>query len=129
LTGGNQMAYGEWRLTRGGEVLAVLCPAGRSLVPELDGQFILEAAYATTPAFEAVRHLFEREVQLLDVDSEPENNEWLDIWEKLKKPGMFVESADGLERFDILWVHFKNGRAWWWPLFNSPLTVTRGDSV
>ena len=87
------MAFGEWRLTRGGEVLADSRPDGRSLVPELDGHLAIEAAYATTPAFEAVRHLFEREVQLLDVDSEPENNEWADIWEELKEPGMLVESG------------------------------------
>lgn len=121
------MAVDEWRLTRGGEMLAVLRPDGRSLVPELDGQFTVEVAYATTPAFEAVRHHFEREVQLLDVDSGPENDEWAAIWEELKGPGLFVESADGRARFDILWIHFKHGRAWWWPLLNSPLTITRGD--
>jgi hypothetical protein len=121
------MAFGEWRLIRGGDVLAALRSDGRSLVPEPDGQFTVEAAYTTTPAFEVVKHLFEREAQLLDVDSEPENNEWADIWEELKGPGMFVDSADGLERFDIVWIHFKNGRAWWWPLFNSPLTVPRRD--
>lgn len=119
------MASGDRRLTRGGEVLAILHMDGLRLVPELDPTVATEAAYETTPAFEPVRHLFEREAQLLDVDSEPENNEWMDIWEELKEPGLFVESTDGRQRFDILWIHFKNGRAWWWPLINSPLTIVR----
>jgi hypothetical protein len=106
-------------------VLADLKPDGRSLVPELDGHLTVEAAYTTTPAFEPVRHLFEREAQLLDADSEPENTEWVDIWDELKAPSMFVESADGRERFDILWIHFEYGRAWWLPLYNSPLTRMR----
>jgi hypothetical protein len=109
-------------------VLAILHPDGRPSVPELDEldhQFTIEAAYTTTPAFESVRRLFEREAQLLDVDSEPENDEWVGIWEELKEPGLFVESADGRERFDILWIHFKYGRAWWFPLCSSPRTVMR----
>jgi hypothetical protein len=114
-----------WKLTRGGEVLAVLRPDGRALVPELDGQFTIEAAYEPTPAFERLRHLFEREVELLEVDEDAENEEWLAIWEELAAPGLFVESADGLDRFDILWIHFKEGRAWWWPLYNSPRTLLR----
>jgi hypothetical protein len=119
------MARDKYLLTRGGEILAHLDPDRRSLVPELDGHFTIEAAYTTTPAFEPLRHLFERDAQLLDVDSEAENNEWADIWDELKAPGLFVESADGRERFDILWIHFKHGRAWWWPLYNSPRTRMR----
>jgi hypothetical protein len=116
-----------WRLTRGGEVLAVLRPDGRSLVPELDSYFAVESAYEPTPAFAPLRRLFEREVELLEVDSEAENQEWSKIWEELLAPGMYVESADGQDRFNILWIHFKDGRAWWRPLYNSPHTVLRGQ--
>jgi hypothetical protein len=123
------VACGDWRLTRGGEVLALLHPDGQWLVPELDGHFTIEAAYTTTMAFESVRHLFDREAQLLDVDSEHENHEWIDIWEELKRPGLFVELDDGLEKFDILWIHFKYGRVWWFPLCSSPSTVMRYRSV
>ncbi len=123
------MGRESWRLTRGGEVLAILHSDGQALVPELDGHLTVEAAYTTTPAFEPVRYLFEREAQLLDVDREPKNGEWADIWDELKGPGLFVESADGQKRFDILWIHFKYGRAWWLPLYNSPLTVLRKDIV
>ena len=123
------MSRGASQLTRGGEVLAFLHPDGRSLVPDLDGHLTLEAAYSVTPAFEPVRHLFEREADLLDIDSEPENDEWLAIWDELKAPGLFVQSADGRERLDILWIHFKHGRAWWLPLYNSPRTVLRTDNA
>jgi hypothetical protein len=113
------------RLTRGGEVLAVLRQDGRATDPDLDGQFTTEATFEPTPAFESVRHLFEREYELLAADEDARNKEWMDIWDELKAPGLFVESADGSERLDIVWVHVKDGRAWWWPLHNSPLTVLR----
>lgn len=105
-----------WYLKRGGETLAMLRPDGLEVVPDLDRQFTIEAAYELTPAFERVRHLFEREIALLDDEGEAEQAEWADIWDELMGPGLFVESADGKERRDILWIHFLDGRAWWWPL-------------
>lgn len=116
------MKQSELRLTRGGEVLATLRPDGRQLVTDYQA---VEAEYETTAAFEPLRLLFEREVELLDVDSDSENDEWADIWEQLLAPGMFVELSDGKEKIDILWIHFKNGRAWWFPLYNSERTVKR----
>ena len=110
----------EWRLTRGNELLATLRPDGKRLVTDCQA---VEGTYETTPAFENWRHLFEREAYLLDFDGESENNEWMDIWENLNAPGMFVETADGRSRIEILWVHFKNSRAWWFPLYNSPKTI------
>ncbi|MDO9018623.1 MAG: hypothetical protein Q8S73_37790 [Deltaproteobacteria bacterium] len=112
----------EWRLTRGGELLAILRPDGQQLMTD---QQAVEGRYETTAAFEPVRHLFERETALLDVDSEQENAEWADIWEELSAPGLFVESPDGRKRIDILWIHFKNNRAWWFPLYRSPKTLIR----
>ncbi len=106
---------------RGGETLAHLTPDGLFLVPEIDGHFTLEAACTTTAAFEPLRSLFEREVQLLDADSDQENSEWDAIWEELQEPGLWVESVDGMERYAILWIHFREGRAWWWPLYNAPV--------
>ena len=114
------MERGDLRLTRGGEVLAVLRPDGQQLFTDHQA---VEAEYETMPAIEPLRHLFEREADLLDVDSKPENDEWADIWDHLLAPGMFVETTDGRERIDIQWVHFKGGRAWWFPLYNSPRTV------
>jgi hypothetical protein len=112
-----------WRLTRGGETLAYLRCDGQSLVPELDGHFTVEAAFDPTPAFEPVRPLFERELALLDEEGEAEQAEWSAIWQELAAPGLFVESADGRDRWDILWIHVQGDRAWWWPLGNSPKTV------
>ena len=106
-----------YHLTRGGELLAELTPVDEWRFAEFP---CVEAQYTTTDAFTAVKPLFDREAMLLDTDDEAENNEWADIWDELKSVGLFVESPDGSERFDILWIHFKDGRAWWWPLFNSP---------
>lgn len=105
-----------WLLKRGGETLAVLRPDGRALVPDLDGQFTIEMACEPTPAFQSVRHLFEREMAILDDEGDAEQAEWAAIWEELTAPGLFVESSDVQERADILWIHFLDGRAWWWPL-------------
>jgi hypothetical protein len=116
------MRRGEFRLTRDREVLAILRPDGRQLFTDYQA---VEGAYETTPAFEPLRALFEREAELLDVDSEPENTEWANIWERLLAPGMFVETPDGRERIEILWIHFKDRRAWWFPRYNSPQTVVR----
>jgi hypothetical protein len=119
------VANSVFRLIRGGKVLALLTRDGRSRVPELDGHFTTESSFQTTTEFESVRHLFERELALLDEEGDAEQAEWLAIWDDLKAPGLFVESADGLDRWDILWIHFEDGRAWWWPLFKSPQTVLR----
>jgi hypothetical protein len=116
------MSRGNLRLIRGEELLATLHPDGRQLLTDYQA---VEGAYETTAAFEPLRPLFEREAELLDVDSEPENNKWAKIWEELLAPGMFVETPDGSERIEILWIHFRDGRAWWFPLYNSPRTRLR----
>ena len=114
------MAGGRaYRLTRGGVVLAILRPGGH---PRFSEYPCIEGDYETTPAFEEVRPLFEREAALLDVDQEPENTEWLEIWEELKAPGLFIQPMRGEARLDILWIHIVEDRCWWMPLFNSPLT-------
>jgi hypothetical protein len=112
-----------WRLTRGGETLAYLRPDGKLRFPDLDGHFTSEAAFEPTPAYEPVRHLFEREVEIAGEEGEAEQAEWSAIWEELVAPGLFVESPDGEDRWDILWIHIRDGGAWWWPLGSSPKTV------
>jgi hypothetical protein len=111
-----------WHLTRGGELLAVLRPVGNWRHADYP---CVEAVHETTPAFEPLRPLLERELELLEIDDEPENSEWAEIWETLKAPGMFVETPGGREHVDILWIHFQDDRAWWWPLYNSPETRLR----
>jgi hypothetical protein len=110
-------------LTRGGETLAYLRCDGKAQVPELDGHLTIEADFEPTPAFEPLRHLFEREIAIVESEGEADQAEWSAIWDELVAPGLFVESADGRDRWDILWIHIQNGRAWWWPLGGSPKTV------
>lgn len=117
------MARSFWRLTRGGETIAYLRPDGKLRFPELDGHFTVEAAFEPTPAYESVRRLFERELEIFDEEGEAEQAEWAAIWEELAAPGLFVESLDGKDRWDILWIHVRDGGAWWWPLSRSPKTV------
>lgn len=117
------MSNERFHLTRGGEILAILHVDGRSLVPERDEYMTEEASYETTVAFETVRHLFEREIEI--IQDEEHDEEWCDIWEELKSPGLYVESPDGLDRWDIMGIHFQNERAWWWRLYASPDTILR----
>lgn len=108
-----------YRLTRGGVTLALLKPGGPARFSDYP---CIEGSYETTPEFEAVRPLFQREAELLELDREPENSEWLTIWETLQAPGLFLEPLRGKGRLDLLWIHFREDRAWWMPLFNSPKT-------
>jgi len=114
------MAPKTWKLTRGGILLTTLVIDGEQQFVDYPG---CEGTYQIEPAFEELRPLFQRELQLLDIDEPAENDEWADIWERLAAPGLFVESADGKSRIEILWIHFKDGRAWWFPLYNSPNTT------
>jgi hypothetical protein len=113
-----------WLLTRGGQVLAYLLPDGCS---RFASSKAIEGVCKTTHVFERLRFEFERELELWYTSGmELENDEWFEIWERLKAPGFFVESLDGHVRIEIFWVHFAEGRAWWLPLYNSPNTVIRG---
>jgi len=114
----------EWFLTRGDVVLAVLRPDGLRQVSDYPCQ---EGAYETTLGFEPFRASFEREVELLDAEADEDDDEWADIWDTLLEPGMFVASADGRARIAIAWVHFRNDRAWWYPLYNDPATTLSDD--
>ncbi|MCA9068155.1 MAG: hypothetical protein KDA84_04495 [Planctomycetaceae bacterium] len=113
-----------YHLVRGGELLAKLIPVNGPW--RFAEHPCIEANYTTTDAFTILKPLFDREALLLDGDDEEANNEWMDIWDELKAETLFVESPDGKERFDILWIHFKDDRAWWWPLYNSPETRFSG---
>ena len=66
------MARPFWRLTRGGETLAYLRPDDKLRFPDLDGHFTSEAAFEPTPAYEPVRRLFEREVEIAGDEGEVE---------------------------------------------------------
>lgn len=110
----------EWHLVCGETVLAVLRHRGINKFAEYP---CLEAEAEITEAFEPLRPLFEREAALLEIDGKEENAEWLNIWEELKALGLWVQTPDGRSCLDILWIHFREGRAWWWPLYNSPQSI------
>lgn len=55
----------DWKLTCGGEVIATLHRDG---IQQYADHQAIEGSYQTTPAFEPLRPLFEREVELLDID-------------------------------------------------------------
>ena len=103
----------EQYLIRGTDPLAVLRPVGKWRYADYPW---VAAAWEPLPAFEPLRPLFEREAEFLDVDQEPENTVWLEIWEELKAPGLYVGSATGRSRTPGRWIHFREDRAWWWPL-------------
>jgi hypothetical protein len=107
----------RFRLIRGGEVLALLEVDGRQ---EYACYPCLEGACTVTPAFAAVKPLFEREMELLELHPEDDAPEWVGVWEELQAPGLFVEAEDGSCCLEILWIHFKGDRAWWWPLYHAP---------
>lgn len=73
-----------------------------------------EGTYELTPDFEEVRHLFERELAI--IDNEEDDDEWNDIWEELRAPGLILVSLDGRRRNPILGIHFAEDRAWWMAL-------------
>lgn len=79
-------------LTRGGQVLAILHPDGQQILSDHQA---VEGTFDTTTAFEDIGPLFEREVELMEVDDEAANTEWIDIWDELLELEMFVETPDG----------------------------------
>ena len=116
----------HYQLTRAGVVLADLRPVDDWHYAEYP---CVEGSFKPTPAFDRFRSMFDRELALLDVDDEDLNNEWGDIWDDLKSESLFVQTVDGGERYDILWIHIAGDRAWWWPLFNSPDTILPNAGV
>ncbi|TWU50739.1 hypothetical protein Poly51_40320 [Rubripirellula tenax] len=110
----------HYQLTRGGVVLADLRPVDNWQHADYP---CIEGTFTPTPAFDDVRSLFDRELALLESEDDDHIDEWGDIWDDLKSKPLFVQTPDEAERFDILWIHVAEDRAWWWPLYNSPDTV------
>ncbi len=114
----------HYQLTRDGLVLADLRPVNdwqHAYYPCIEG------AFQPTAAYNDVQSLFERELSLLN--DHDHIDEWGEIWDHLKSQPMFVQSPNGTQRFDILWIHIASDRAWWWPLYNSPDTVSPNPSA
>ena len=112
------MSTKVWRLLHGNELLAILTEDGNSLVEGLDPNLCEEGSFILEDAMKELWPLFQRELELIESDSESE--EWIDIWDQLRAPGLFIESESGDKRIEILTIHFKQSRAWWMPLYSSP---------
>jgi hypothetical protein len=119
------MDQSEWRLTRGGTVLALLRPDGCARFATHPAA--VEGTYKTAPAFYGLRFLFERELKLWHGSDELATDEWFKIWEWLKAPGLFLESPDGREQVEVFWIHFAEGRAWWLPFWRGGTPLRRDD--
>ena len=73
-------------------------------------------AFQPTPAFDSVRDLFARELELLRANTSDDSAQW-DDWEdvhaELHDPGISLRAADGsYEETEIL-IHIDGTEAWW----------------
>lgn len=73
-------------------------------------------AFHPLPAFEAVRGLFERELQLLRENADDDDGQWED-WEEvhsqLHDPGVRLQSADRSFEAGGILIHIDGAEAWW----------------
>ncbi len=69
-----------------------------------------------TPEFEAVRDLFEQELELLRANTEDDSDQW-DAWEaaheELHAPGLRLQAADQSYQSRELLIHIDGKEAWW----------------
>ncbi|MFN7971779.1 MAG: hypothetical protein U0166_05450 [Acidobacteriota bacterium] len=70
----------------------------------------LHGRYETTPAFEEVRALFERELALMEAD---DWGAWDEVWAQIEAPGLVLRYADGRPDALGLVIHFDGSEAWW----------------
>ena len=72
--------------------------------------------FTPAPEFEAVRELFERELQLLRANSNDDSSAW-DVWEEvhaeLHDPGLRLTAPDSSYRADEILIHINGSEAWW----------------
>ena len=98
-------------LVRGNVVLGTIEVAnGEADSPWFSGVF------HATPEFDAVRGLFERELKLLQANTEDDSAQWDDweaVHEELHEPGLRLEAkGKGYDANEIL-IHINGNEAWW----------------
>ena len=73
-------------------------------------------SFQATPEFEGVRHLFERELQLLRANSNDDAATW-DDWEavhaELHDPGLRLAAPDSNYSVEEILIHINGTEAWW----------------
>jgi hypothetical protein len=93
----------DYELYRGGERLAVLTRSGVEF-PWYEG------GYEPTASFLTVRHLFDRELALLNDD---QMDEWELAWEEIRLPGLLLHPRDGRPDITEFVIHFDEEGARW----------------
>lgn len=98
-------------LVRGGVVLGTIAVRkGEADYPWYSGDFHASAA------FEGVRELFERELRLLQANTEDDAQQWDDweaVHEELHEPGLRLEAKDKAYHADEILIHIDGTEAWW----------------
>lgn len=98
-------------LIRGDTILGTIeVNPGNADFPWFSGTF------RAAPEFESVRHLFERELQLLRENSTDDSATW-DDWEEihaeLHDPGLRLSAPDSSYVADEILIHINGAEAWW----------------
>ncbi len=73
-------------------------------------------AFHASEEFEAVRGLFERELEMLQANTDDDDAQWDDweaVHEELHGPGLDLRSPDKAFTFGELLIHIKGAEAWW----------------
>ncbi|WP_171160162.1 hypothetical protein [Usitatibacter palustris] len=98
-------------LVRGETLLGTIdVKPGTADVPWFSG------AFHATPEFESVRDLFERELQLLQENSNDDSATW-DDWEEVHAeiidPGLRLQAPDSSYVVEDILIHIDGAEAWW----------------
>ena len=107
----NQPLPGTLELVRGNDVLGTIeVKPGAADFPWYSGVF------HPSGKFDAVRELFEHELQLLRANTEDDAEQW-DDWEavnaELHEPGLRLEARDIGYVADEILIHIDGTDAWW----------------
>lgn len=98
-------------LVRGNVVLGTIdVKKGEADFPWYSGVF-----HATTE-YEAVRELFERELSLLQANTDDDDAQWDDweaVHEQLHEPGLRLQARGEAYRADGILIHIDGAEAWW----------------
>ena len=99
------------KLVRGDAVLGTIAVNhGGADAPWFSGTF------SAAPAFEDVRELFERELQLLRANENDDDatwDDWESVHEELHEPGIRLAAVDSGYTVDEILIHINGSEAWW----------------
>jgi hypothetical protein len=97
--------FRQFRLVRGETVLGTI-----THVPERDDFPWHGGTFVPAEAFESVRLLFERSLELLNTE---EYEKWDEVWEEIESPGVRLEPLDGGASDKDILIHIDGESASW----------------